>query len=210
MEFQLDGTTIGKNSASRLDSFFIMASLQPIAKTIHGYYTKTRHCEYLCGISLNRKTRMKNKLLILLPIFFAAFSLKAQEIVGSNDTTICHGSPAELHAQLVGGSYGTSSYSFETYAYTPEAYTGGTHVSFGANHDDQISGPFNIGFSFCFFNQMYTQFYVGSNGWVGFTYNASWTAYSAQPLPNMSNSTPKNCIFAPWLDWWPDNGTPAN
>ena len=32
--------------------------------------------------------------------------------------------------------------------------------------DDSQQGPFNIGFTFCFFGTTYTQFYVGSNGWI--------------------------------------------
>ena len=35
--------------------------------------------------------------------------------------------------------------------------------------DDSQAGPFNIGFTFCFYGQTYTQFYIGSNGWISFS-----------------------------------------
>ena len=139
---------------------------------------------------------MKNTLLLLLAAFFTSTFLQAQTIVGSNDTTICLGLPANLNAELIGGSYGTSSYTFEQYAYTPEPFIGGTGVTFthGLQYDDCVEGPFNIGFSFCFFNQYYTQFYIGSNGWIGFTGNLSWTSFSALPLPNSAPGTEKSAV----------------
>jgi hypothetical protein len=73
-------------------------------------------------------------------------------IVGSNDTTIYQGNPAVLNAQLTGGSYGTSNYTFEQYPYSPESYVGGTQIQFQFV-DDDVKGPFPIGFDFCFFNQ---------------------------------------------------------
>ena len=139
-------------------------------------------------------------------LLLSLFSHKAhsQTIVGGGDTAICLGNSVRLSEALVGGSYGTTSYTFEVYPYSPEPFTGGTFVSFAGNQDDQIAGAFDIGFNFCFFNQFYSQFYIGSNGWVGFTYNGSWTGYDAQPLPSSEPYTPQNCIFAPWLDWWPN------
>ena len=113
-----------------------------------------------------------------------------------------------LVATVTSGSYGTSSYTFETYPYTPEPFLSGNNVTFGSNQDDQIAGPFDIGFSFCFFDQYYTQFYIGTNGWIGFTYNAAWTNYTAVPIPSTAANVPKNCIMAPWQDWWPNYYNP--
>ena len=64
-----------------------------------------------------------------LLVFFIALTLfgKAQsQIVASPDTTICVGGTATL---LIYSSpaYGTSSYTFETFPYSPEVY-GGTKV----------------------------------------------------------------------------------
>jgi hypothetical protein len=71
--------------------------------------------------------------------------------------------------------------------------------------DDTQQGPFNIGFTFCFFNQTYTQFYVGSNGWISFSPGQS-TTFTSSPIPNAGATVPKNCIMGPWQDWHPGLG----
>jgi uncharacterized protein (TIGR02145 family) len=143
-------------------------------------------------------------LILFIPLHFSS---PGQTISVSQDTTICLGGIASLSSTVVGGGYGTNSYTFEIYSYSPEPYSGGTPVLFGPgppyNQDDRIAGPFNIGFSFCFFNTYYTQFYIGSNGWIGFSYNAAWTTFVAQQIPTTNNGCPKNCIMAPWQDWYP-------
>lgn len=141
-------------------------------------------------------------------IFFLALPavMVAQNLIVSNDTTICIGGSASLTATPTGTGYGTDSYTFQVIPYQPESYFGGTGITFGSNGDDQIAGPFNIGFTFCFFNQNYTGFWVGSNGWIGFTFNAAWTTYVPTQIPNTANGVPKNCIMAPWQDWYPGNG----
>ncbi|HPF64248.1 T9SS type A sorting domain-containing protein [Lentimicrobium sp.] len=139
--------------------------------------------------------------LLVALVFCFDFQVKSQINAGP-DVTICQGETVTLFAEAEGG-YGTDSYTFEVYPYQPETYSGGTPVTFGGNQDDQIAGPFNIGFQFCFFNQYYSQFYIGSNGWVGFSYNSSWTTYTSAPIPSTSSTVPKNCIMAPWQDWHP-------
>ena len=149
--------------------------------------------------------------LVLLSLLLILFSNSADcqtVIVAGNDTTICLGGNANLTGTVVSGSYGTTSYTFEVIPYQPESFVGGTPVQFAANQDDQIAGPFDIGFDFCFFNQIYTQFYIGSNGWVGFSYETAWTTFTAQAIPTTNPVVPKNCIMAPWQDWWP-GWTPA-
>jgi len=146
---------------------------------------------------------------VLHPIIFYLLCTVAghsQNLIVSNDTTICIGGSASLTATPTGTGYGTDSYTFQVIPYQPESYFGGTGITFGSNGDDQIAGPYNIGFTFCFFNQNYTEFWVGSNGWVGFTYNAAWTTYVPTQIPNTANGVPKNCIMAPWQDWYPGNG----
>lgn len=71
--------------------------------------------------------------------------------------------------------------------------------------DDSQQGPFNIGFNFCFFGQTYTQFYVGSNGWISFTGGQPVT-FTSQPIPTGNALVPKNCIMGPWQDWHPGIG----
>jgi gliding motility-associated-like protein len=71
--------------------------------------------------------------------------------------------------------------------------------------DDSQQGPFNIGFNFCFFGTTYTQFYVGSNGWISFSGGQPVT-FTSQPIPTANPLVPKNCIMGPWQDWHPGIG----
>ncbi|PKP02900.1 MAG: hypothetical protein CVU14_02735 [Bacteroidetes bacterium HGW-Bacteroidetes-9] len=141
---------------------------------------------------------------IILVTIFVTGSLSAlyAQINAGPDLTICQGETINLNAVATGG-YGTDSYSFEVFPYQPETYSGGTPVTFGGNQDDQIAGPFQLGFQFCFFNTYYSQFYIGSNGWVGFSTSSSWTTYTSQAIPSTASAVPKNCIMAPWQDWHP-------
>ena len=85
---------------------------------------------------------------------------------------------------------------FPTYP-TSLSYTTGTTIP---SSDDATHGPFNIGFSFTYFGNTYTQFYVGSNGWIGFTANQT-TGYTAAFIPNAGS--PLNAILADWEDLLP-------
>ncbi len=85
---------------------------------------------------------------------------------------------------------------FPSYS-TAASYTTGTIIP---SSDDATHGPFNIGFTFTFFGNNYTQFYVGSNGWIGFTAGQT-TGYTAAFIPNAGS--PKNVIMADWEDLLP-------
>ena len=91
----------------------------------------------------------------------------------------------------------TSTYEITSPQYAPEAFNVGTVVP---SSDDVTHGPFNIGFSFTFFGTAFTQFYVGSNGWIGFSPNQT-TGYVAQFIPNAGS--PRNAILADWEDLLP-------
>lgn len=71
--------------------------------------------------------------------------------------------------------------------------------------DDSQQGPFAIGFNFCFYGQTYTQFYIGSNGWISFS-GGQPTTFTSQPIPTANPLVPKNCIMGPWQDWHPGIG----
>ena len=71
--------------------------------------------------------------------------------------------------------------------------------------DDSQQGPFNIGFNFCFYGQTYTQFMVGSNGWISFS-PPNPVTFASTPIPTTNPQTPKNCIMGPWQDWHPGLG----
>lgn len=120
---------------------------------------------------------------------------------------VCAGEVISLTAN-VNGVYGTESYTFEQYPYSPEPWDGGTEVILD---DDEIF-PDNeigleIGFPFCFLNSSVTHFWIGSNGWISFLPNQP-TTYLPTSLPNPA--APKSAIFAPWQDWNPEVGPQAN
>ncbi|HZX61787.1 MAG TPA: gliding motility-associated C-terminal domain-containing protein [Bacteroidales bacterium] len=70
--------------------------------------------------------------------------------------------------------------------------------------DDDVAGPFPIGFSFRFFGNNFLEFYLGSNGWVSFTPSPN-TAGVRNPIavPTPDSKYPKNVIMGPWIDLFP-------
>ena len=95
----------------------------------------------------------------------------------------------------------TTNYGVSNIPYVAQNNTG-TQLFMG---DDTQQGPFNIGFTFCFFGQTYTQFYVGSNGWISFSPGQP-TTFTSQPIPTGNFLVPRNCIMGPWQDWHPGIG----
>ena len=95
----------------------------------------------------------------------------------------------------------TTNYGVTNIPYVVQTNTG-TNLTMG---DDTQQGPFNIGFNFCFFGQTYTQFYVGSNGWISFSPGQP-TTFTSQTIPTTNGLVPKNCIMGPWQDWHPGIG----
>ena len=117
-------------------------------------------------------------------IFFLCFSLPsslcvAQFSAGPNDT-INPGVPVNLTA---------------TYGHV------GIPISMG---DDDVEGPFPIGFDFMFFGTVYNQFYVGANGWISFVPNVSSSGIrDVFAVPSAVLYNPKNCILGPFVDLLP-------
>ena len=72
--------------------------------------------------------------------------------------------------------------------------------------DDAQSATFNIGFTFCFYGTTYTQFRIGSNGWVSLGAGAQPVTFTTMPIPTANAAAPKNCIMSPWQDWNPGIG----
>ena len=68
--------------------------------------------------------------------------------------------------------------------------------------DDNFVGPINIGFTFPYYENSYTQLYIGSNGYVSF--GAGYGSNSNVPLPN--TSAPNNFLAAFWDDINPAAG----
>lgn len=70
--------------------------------------------------------------------------------------------------------------------------------------DDGVEGPFPIGFPFSFFGNVYSEFYVGANGWISFSPNTSARGRrDAFAVPSAADYHPKNCILGPLQDMNP-------
>ena len=95
----------------------------------------------------------------------------------------------------------TTTYLVQNIPFAPSPATG-TQVFLS---DDAVTGALPIGFNFCFFGNTYTQFYIGSNGWISFSAGQPATFTSA-PIPSTAFGVPKNCIMGPWQDWHPGVG----
>ena len=147
---------------------------------------------------------MKFLLLLLFPLFaYSQFcpALGPDQILpcGVGSTTLT----ADLSQCGVGGPTPnqTTNYSVAPIPYVNQTNTGNQLFM----TDDSQQGPFNVGFTFCFFGQTYTQFWVGSNGWISFS-PAQPITFTTQTIPTGNINVPKNCIMGPWQDWHPGIG----
>jgi gliding motility-associated-like protein len=134
--------------------------------------------------AIRASMKRKKVIPILTALCFAFYLCHAQFSAGGNDT-INPGVPVVLTA---------------TY--------GEIGIPVSGMGDDEVKGPFPIGFSFMFFGNIYTQFYVGANGWISFSPNVT-SAGIRDPfaVPSMVNTNPKNCILGPFCDLQPDNSS---
>ena len=146
----------------------------------------------------------------LLVIFSVLISLVANSqycpYLGPNQILPCGVNTTTLTADLSQCGVGTNpnqttNYSVSNIPYVNQTNTG-TQLFMT---DDSQQGPFNIGFNFCFFGTTYTQFYVGSNGWISFSPGQP-TTFTSQQIPTVNALVPKNCIMGPWQDWHPGLG----
>jgi gliding motility-associated-like protein len=138
-----------------------------------------------------------------LPIYFRDAAL----VLNPLTDTICAGETALLTARLtdtfVTAGINCNAYTVQPIAFAPQAGIG-TRVTdffsaFGGfpNDDDGISAALPIGFDFSFYCQTYSQFYIGTNGFITFT----------QPLDNGTGGSPipaaggvDNLIALAWGD----------
>jgi gliding motility-associated-like protein len=143
---------------------------------------------------------------LLLFITFQGFSQYCPYL-GPDQLLPCGVGSTTLTADLtqcgVGGSNPnqTTNYGVTNIPYVNQTNTGTSLFM----SDDTQQGPFNIGFNFCFFGTTYTQFYVGSNGWISFS-GGQPTTFTSQSIPTGNGLVPKNCIMGPWQDWNPGIG----
>jgi gliding motility-associated-like protein len=146
-------------------------------------------------------------------VFFVVFTT-VQTYAGSNvtlclgqDDVICPGQSVTINdCSNIGGNVGGGTpigpYTVLNIPFAPDPFNSGTSVSLS---DDSQTGTLNIGFPFCFFGNTYTQFWIGSNGWISFSGGQS-TSFTSASIPNTAANVPKNCIMSPWQDWHPGVG----
>lgn len=154
------------------------------------------------------------KKLLLIVFLLSNLISKAQfsGIVVNQDTTICTSTSAELTVTFDTIIRETTSYLVQSIPFAPIPY--GTASSLNGLVDDNYYGPFPIGFNFCFFGSVWTNFYIGSNGWISFTPIPGAPIYDpwvTAPIPNLLNTSnqpiPRNCVMGPWRDWHPSPTT---
>lgn len=74
----------------------------------------------------------------------------------------------------------------------------------GSLSDDSYVGPYPIGFEFPFYDDVYTEFYISSNGFIGFGPTSEYGSLSNTSIP--ASSAPNNTIFWCWDDLHPSQG----
>lgn len=75
--------------------------------------------------------------------------------------------------------------------------------------DDNYIGPFPIGFTFTYFGNDYTQFYINSNGWIGFDAVDPGGAPSRNNTALPTAGVPNDLIAGFWDDMNPDDLDPG-
>jgi hypothetical protein len=85
--------------------------------------------------------------------------------------------------------------------YAPNINNGGTSVPLT---DESYSGALPIGFTFNFYGNSYSQFYISANGWLSFDQPFTAGCCQGQFLPDPN--APNNLIGFPWEDFNPGLG----
>ena len=148
---------------------------------------------------------MKKLLLILTLISSFAYSQFCPDL-GPNQILPCGVSSTVLTANLSMCGVGSNPNQTTSYSVAPIAYSSQTNTGTSLfMTDDSQQGPLPIGFTFCFYGQSYSQFIVGSNGWIAFSSPQS-TAFTSNSIPSTAFAVPRNCIMGPWQDWHPGLG----
>lgn len=104
-----------------------------------------------------------------------------------------------LTAQVSDGNFGfdTSTITINVtnvFEPVPEAYY--QAVDTGMYGDDKKTGPLPVGFNFTYFGNTYSDFYVGTNGYISF--GNGYTHYQNNDMPH--NNVPRNYIAPFWDD----------
>lgn len=140
---------------------------------------------------------MRKYLLTIFVVASSIFISKSQTYYIPNDTLFQGCQPDSVHLFLYADSLKSVSYTYDTLPYHTIPI-GGTSV---AMWDDQVLGPFPVGFNVSWFCGNYSQFYLCSNGWIGFQNTTA--AFTPQPIPSTAANVPKNAVMGVWRDWHP-------
>lgn len=147
---------------------------------------------------------MKSFVLILSLFFISNLFSQNCPYIGPDITLPCGQTSTTLNADLSQCNPGLNPNATTNYQNTQIPYVAQTNTGTSLTmSDDSQQGPFNIGFTFCFYGNTYTQFYIGSNGWISFSPNQP-TTYTSAGVPNAS--APVNSVMAAWQDWHPGIG----
>lgn len=146
---------------------------------------------------------MKNTLIAILTTFIHIFgysqTLPTVNLCLGQDATVCMGQPVVI-TNCGGGSTGTGAAGINLNAPTSVSLS-----------DDSWSSVVNIGFSFSFYGNTYTQCVIGSNGQVTFNTSSAggynpWSIAGGGPLPNTTLTGARNSIMLTYQDINPSLG----
>ncbi len=80
----------------------------------------------------------------------------------------------------------------------------GTGTEVTGQSDDDFEGPVALPWSFPFYDNTYTDVYIGSNGYIAFGAGGDYTDFSNDPIPSVT--TPNNYVAPFWDDLYPPAG----
>jgi len=151
---------------------------------------------------------MNKKILLLIAIFTTFFYSSAQDQCQNLSIEEVPSTCVIPYTELVANFLDTEYRDTDTYAINGEAacipdVTGTTDTGIVVD-DDWGTFAINIGFTFCFYGNMYDQVLVSDNGKVTFDLDmvgqndSNWRLNAGDQLPNI-NWQP-NCIFGPFFD----------
>ena len=140
---------------------------------------------------------MKQVYIFILCIL-SSIGVLAQCSVSVPDTFVCHYGDELIITPEISGFSVTKTYAIEEIVYQYYILSDTTQVFL---FDDDVTNALPIGFDFEFFGEIYSEFYIGSNGWISFSPDQP-VEYVHRTVPSNLN-VPVNAIMAPWEDWEP-------
>ncbi len=132
-------------------------------------------------------------------ICFFSIQALSQGCISTNNNTVINFSCGQLCGPVnlqVPDLKTSSDYIVSTIPYTPYAFTSATGIQdFIIYDDDKYSTLSGIGFPFCFYDSVFTQVIVGSNGVISFDYEFTTCPPNTSAAWNISNPIPFNSGF---------------